>query len=296
MTEKFYRDIAALREPSLALAEPKEADFALAEPKTSGLVLTEPKEASLSLAEPKTSSLALAEPSATDIISWITDQLKPCRGDAILEIGCGYGKRTLPLARIVGETGYILAIDRSYEALNTLSQYSLEKGLETRIRFLQISPDHFGGHVRADYFDRALGSHSLSHIKHPRMVFSIIQQALKPSGIFFFYGPTHADHAEFRHFHADLCGELSASESLEPTFMEEVGMQYAHDFFSDIETVKFEQPLRFDSPEALHACWSVSKLYNEDLEQAFLQAAEDHFASHRVFETIHRVIGIKAVK
>jgi SAM-dependent methyltransferase len=256
MTEKFYRDIAALKE----------------------------------------SSLALAESNAADLTSWIIDQLRPRRGDAILEIGCSNGKRTLPLARIVGETGYVLAIDRSYEALSTLSLQSLEESLETQIRFLQINLDSFGGHVRANAFDRVLGSHSLSRIKHPRTAFNTIQRALKPDGTFFFYGPTRKDHAELRDFHADLCGERSAYETLEPTFMEGVGMQYVRDFFSDLEIVKFEQPLRLTSTEALHACWSVSKLYNEQLEQRFIQAAKHHFASQQVFETIHRVMGIKVVK
>jgi SAM-dependent methyltransferase len=256
MTEQFYRDIAALKE----------------------------------------SSLASAEIGTTDLNSWIIEHLRPCRGHTILEIGCGSGKRTLPLAKIVGDTGYILAIDRSYEALSTLSQHSLERGIESRIRFLQISLDSFAGHVRANDFDRVLGSHSLSQIKHPRAVFCAIQRTLKPGGVFFFYGPTRKDHAELRSFHADLCGETSLCDNPEPAFIEGVGLPCARDLFPNTEIVKFERPLRFDSPQALHACWSVSKLYNEGLERLFLRAATQHFTSHRVFETIHRVIGVKAIK
>lgn len=257
MTENFYRDLAALREPGIALAEA----------------------------------------GATNLNSWIIEQLRPCPGESILEIGSGNGKRTLPLARIVGERGYVLAVDRSFDALSAISQRSLELGLETSIRFLQINLDEFEGHVRKDDFDRALGSRSLYQLKQPRVVIHAIHRAIKPGGAFFFYGPTRKDHAELRRFHADLRGEsISSFEGREPTFIEDIGLQSAHDLFAELEIVKFEHPLRFTSPEALHACWNVSKLYDETLEGQFQYAAARYFASHMVFETFQRVVGIRCIK
>lgn len=263
MTDNFYRDIAALRD----------------------------------VPAPRESRNAQAESGATSLNSWIIEQLGPCSGDSVLEVGCGNGRRTLHLARLVGERGYVLAVDRSFDALNTISHHSLEMGLETRIRFLQVSLDEFQGHVRKDDFDRALGSRSLYQLKQPRVVIHAIYRALKPGGVFFCHGPTRRDHAELRRFHAELCGEgASAYESREPTFIEDVGLQCVNDFFNEVEIVKFEHPLCFDSPEALHACWSVSKLYDEELEKQFQQAARRYFAAYGSFETFQRVVGIRAIK
>lgn len=258
MTDPFYRDIAALKEPS---------------------------------------SPAQSVSSSTNLNSWILEQLGARSGDFVLEMGSSNGKRTLPLARMVGEEGYVLAVERSFEALSAISRNSVELGLETRIRFLQISLDEFGGRVRNEDFDRALGSRSLYHLRQPRSVFHAIQRALKPGGIFFFDGPTRKDHAELRRFHADLRGDLaSAHENRTPTFIEDVGLQCARDFFEKVEVVRYEHPLRFDSPDALHTCWSISKLYDEALEDAFQKAADRYFQTHTIFETFQRVAGIRAIK
>jgi SAM-dependent methyltransferase len=255
MIDNFYRDIAALREP--------------------GPLQT--------------------ETGASHLTGWIMDQMGVHFGHAVMDLGCGNGKRTLPLAQVVGERGYVLAVDRSFESLSMLSQQSQDMRLETRIRFLQISLDDFEGHVRNEEFDRALASRTLHFVRQPRAIFYAIQLALKPGGIFFFYGPTRQDHRELRQFHAGLSGE-SFIENREPSFVEGIGLQCTRDFFSQVELVRFEQPLRFETPEALYGCWSVSKLYDETLEQAFQLTVKRYFASHRFFETVQRIVGIRAVK
>jgi SAM-dependent methyltransferase len=256
MIENFYRDIAALREP---VPPPVE------------------------------------ETGVSDLTSWVITQMDVRSGDSVLDMGSGNGKRTLPLAQLVGERGYVLAVDRSFEALSALSQQSLDARLETRIRFLQVNLDDFAGHVRKDDFDRALGSRTLHTVKHPQTVFHAIQQALKPGGIFFLYGPTRKDHAELRRFHSEACGEMFY-ENQEPGFVESTGLQCIQENFSDREIVFFEQILHFDSPEAIYACWSMSRLYDKALENAFQQTATRYFATHAFFETVQRIIGIRAIK
>lgn len=248
------------------------------------------------LAALKDTGVALAESGAADLNSWIARQLGPRSGESILDIGSGNGKRTLSLARFVGETGYVLAIDRSFENLSTLSQRSLEAGLERRIRLLQINLDEFEGYLREEDFDRALASRALYHLKRPQAAFNAIQLALKSGGVFLLYGPGRQDHAELKRFHAQICGGNLPAEPREPTFIEGMGLQYARDFFSHVEVVRFEQPLCFETPDALHACWRISRLYDEELEPRFQQAALRHFATRPAFETIQRVVGVRAIK
>jgi SAM-dependent methyltransferase len=239
---------------------------------------------------------AYAEYDPTDRTTWMMRQLEPRVGECILNLGCGSGKNAVVLAEAVGTPGYVLTVDRSYETLSALSQYSVDRGLENRIRFLHMHLDDLHGHLREEEFDRALGARELFSIRQPATVFQAIRQALKTGGIFFFYGPSRKDHAEFRLFYAALRGDALPQESKELGFMEKIGLPYARDVFAQVEVSTFENPLCFASPEALYAYWSESSLYNEALDSDFRQAALRHFQSHETFETAQRLIGIKATK
>src|SRR5581483_6825863 len=84
------------------------------------------------------STVACTEPRISDLSSWVMAQLQPRAGESILNIGSRNGRLALALARIIGDEGYVLAVDRSYRVLNALSQQSQQQGLERRIRFLYL--------------------------------------------------------------------------------------------------------------------------------------------------------------
>lgn len=233
---------------------------------------------------------------ATDLSTWVIDHLDIQAGSSVLDTGGSNGPQAIPLARLVGYNGYVLSIDRSYETLHALAQRSQELGLETRIRLLQIHLDDLEGYVREHDFDRALASRALTRLKQPRAVVHAIHRALKPGGLFFFYGPSRSNNLEIKRFHASLRGEVFPMEGHELTFLEEVGLPLAREYFAEVELVKFDQPLLFDSPEALYTCWSSSKLYTEELDVACRRAVLRHFEEHPVFETVKRVVGIKATR
>jgi|SRR5579875_154295 SAM-dependent methyltransferase len=256
MTESFYRNIAALQQGSTACAEHERVDFN----------------------------------------TWVINQLEVRQGDSVLNVGCGTVFQTLTLAQAVGYEGHVLAIDRSYTVLQALSQTSQKNGLEQRIRFLYLHLDDLGGHLRREDFDRALGTRALYHVRQPQEVFRAVHQALKPGGIFFFYGPSRKDLAELRLFQAALHDEASPQENRALLFIERIGLPCARDVFPQVEVIPFENPLRFDSAADFYACWRESRLYDETLEQEFQQAAVSHFQSHPVFETSQRLIGVRAIK
>lgn len=233
---------------------------------------------------------------ATDLSTWVIDHLDIHPGYNVIDTGGSNGPQALPLAQLVGCNGHVLSIDRSFEVLHTLAQRSQELELETRIRLLQINLDDLEGYLREDDFERALASRALYRIKQPLSVFKALHRALKPGGTFFFYGPSRNNNLEIKRFHAALRGETISPENKEPTFLEEVGLPLARNCFSKVEIVRFEQPLLFDSPEALYTCWNNSKLYSEELDAPCRRAALHHFESHPVFETVKRVVGIKATK
>lgn len=233
------------------------------------------------------------EEAPRDLDAWVCAQLATSTGENILHIGCDSNEQTLSLARAIGQDGYVLAIDRSYRALNALSQRSHVSGLEQRIRFLYLNLDDLAGHLRPEDFHRAISGRALSHMKQPQAVFQALRQALKPGGIFFFYGLARKDLLELRLFHAALRNETR--ESRELLFIEHVGVPCARNVFSRVECIQFECPLRFTSPDALYAYWRESDLYEETLDKDFRRAAVQHFQSYTAFETAQRLVGVRAI-
>jgi SAM-dependent methyltransferase len=247
----------------------------------------------LDIAALKQAETACLEHELHDLDAWVLTQLAPRSGENILNIGCDSNEQTLSLAKVIGQNGYVLSIDRSYRALNALSQRSQESGLENNVRFLYLNLDDLRGHLRPEDFDRAISGHALYHVKQPQALFLAIRQALKPGGIFFFYGPARKDLAELRLFHATLRNETR--ESRELLFIEHVGAPCARDVFPQVEFMRFESPLRFTSPDALYAYWRESDLYEETLDKDFRRAAVQHFQAYAAFETAQRLIGVRAI-
>jgi ubiquinone/menaquinone biosynthesis C-methylase UbiE len=57
------------------------------------------------------------------------------RGDTVLDLGCGPGFFTIPMARMVGETGRVIAVDVQEEMLLLVREAAEREGLAPRIRF-----------------------------------------------------------------------------------------------------------------------------------------------------------------
>lgn len=229
-----------------------------------------------------------------DLNQWIFDHMELAEGLSILELGCGIGKQTLPIAHVVGKAGIVLAIDSSHEALLALAESAKQLGLDDRISLLCCGLDDLDMHLHGHAFDRVLSSYSLYYAQYPSRVLKVVHQVLKPGGIFFFCGPAKDNNVELKQFHYALQGEQVAPEKGAGIFMEESGQQLAREFFEKVEVLAFQNPLRFDSAQALYDYWSSYNLYDVKLDAAFRSAAAKHFHAYSVFETVKRVVGAKA--
>lgn len=233
---------------------------------------------------------------SSDLNQWVFDHLELAGGLSILDLGCGTGKQTLPLAQIIGDTGRILAVDISQEALDALSHGSKELGLESRISLLCVGLDDLDRHLHKQRFDRVLSCYSLYYAQYPQAVIEIVHRSLKPAGILFFCGPAKDNNSELKRFHYALRGERPPAETGGSLFMEETGQQLTRELFASVKVFTFQNRLRFDSSDALYGYWSSYNLYDEKLDADFKTAAAKYFQTHSIFETIKRVVGVKATK
>jgi ubiquinone/menaquinone biosynthesis C-methylase UbiE len=101
-------------------------------------------------------------------------------GMVVLDFGCGPGRVTLPVARLVGDTGKVVAIDIQEGMLARAQQKALGFGL-SNIEFIQSAAGE--GKLDHDRFDRALLVSVLGEIPDRKAALAEIFDALKPSGI-----------------------------------------------------------------------------------------------------------------
>jgi SAM-dependent methyltransferase len=116
-------------------------------------------------------------------------------GESVLEIGCGTGALTLPLAEAVGERGRVVAVDISEPMLGAARQKVGERGLRN-VTLLSGDAQVFAFEPAA--FDVATSRMGVMFFADPAAAFGNIRGALKPSGrlVFACWAPL----AENRHW------------------------------------------------------------------------------------------------
>jgi ubiquinone/menaquinone biosynthesis C-methylase UbiE len=101
-------------------------------------------------------------------------------GMTVLEPGCGMGYFTLPLARMVGQKGRIVAVDIQTRMLAALGRRARKAGLSDRIELRHTREDGLGLADLAGTVDFAVALHVVHEVPDPASFFAEIWQALKP--------------------------------------------------------------------------------------------------------------------
>jgi SAM-dependent methyltransferase len=231
-----------------------------------------------------------------DLNEWIFSILRPGEGQTILDLGCGTGKQSIPLAQTVGPNGRIVSIDVSQDAVEAVDRRAAELGVSDRISTICDSLDNLAGRVAGSSFDRIVASYSIYYVDDADRLFGALSEVIAPGGLLFFCGPSSANNKEIIDFHNMVKGSPVGSAGTAQVFMEGEGPRLGRQHFGDVEVHEFENPIRFDGADALCAYWSSYNLYDPAIEAEFRAAAEAHFAGNDTFQTTKRVIGISAGK
>lgn len=101
-------------------------------------------------------------------------------GMTILDIGCGPGRISIPLAKAVGEGGKIISVDIQPEMLNIV-QRKADKDRVSNITFVNHSMGE--GNLENYYADRAVLAAVLGEIPNRTVALEEIYNSLKPGGI-----------------------------------------------------------------------------------------------------------------
>lgn len=121
-------------------------------------------------------------------------------GMNVIDVGCGSGRLTIPIAQWVGPTGSVLGIDIKAQRVQQAEQSGRAMGLKN-VRFERTGAGE--GKLLTDHFDRAVLVTVLGEMSNREAALAEIFQALKPGGILSitegFLDPHHQSQEQIRH-------------------------------------------------------------------------------------------------
>jgi ubiquinone/menaquinone biosynthesis C-methylase UbiE len=126
-------------------------------------------------------------------------------GDTVLDIGCGPGYFTIPMAFLAGPRGLVVAVDIQEEMLERTRRRAVRAGVDDRIRLHQACGTGLALNVRADF---ALVFWMAHEVRNLAPFFRDILGALKPEGVGLLVEPR--GHVMRRRYEEILAAALAA--------------------------------------------------------------------------------------
>ena len=109
------------------------------------------------------------------------------QGWTVLDVGPGKGYFTIPLARLVGNSGKVITADLQKKMLNGIYRRALRTGMQDRITLHQCAPDKVG---ISDSIDFCLAFWMVHEVPDcSRFLGENISSRLKPGGLFLLVEP-----------------------------------------------------------------------------------------------------------
>lgn len=103
------------------------------------------------------------------------------KGNTVLDIGPGIGYFTIPMARMVGAKGRVIAVDIQREMLSAIRKRAKRAGMLSRVSLHLASSDSLGVKAKADFI---LAFWMVHEVPDKKLFFSQVYSLLKKSGSF----------------------------------------------------------------------------------------------------------------
>ena len=100
-------------------------------------------------------------------------------GMTVMDVGCGVGWFSIPMARMVGDHGKVIAVDLQQQMLDMLRRRAEKAGVAARIELHKCEQDRLGIDAEADF---ALAFAMLHEVPDQRRLLGEIHDCLKPGG------------------------------------------------------------------------------------------------------------------
>ena len=118
------------------------------------------------------------------------------QGMTVIDYGCGMGFFTMPLARLVGPTGKVIAVDIQEKMLNRLHVRANKAGLSDRMMILASGNSR---QIKEDSVDFVAALHVIHEIEDQQAFFNDMRRVMKPGAKILMLEPRfHVNEKEFR--------------------------------------------------------------------------------------------------
>jgi len=107
-------------------------------------------------------------------------------GSTVIDVGAGMGYFSIPLARLVGPTGHVTAIDLQAKMLEALASRARRSGVLERIKTHIADTDSLGNHSKVDFVNAFWMVHE---VPNQRAFLTEILNFLKPEALFLIAEP-----------------------------------------------------------------------------------------------------------
>jgi ubiquinone/menaquinone biosynthesis C-methylase UbiE len=101
-------------------------------------------------------------------------------GDKVLDVGCGSGIDTIPLAQIVGSTGEVYGVDFDGTMVAEAEQRAEQAGLKAWVKHKQADATSLP--FESDYFDSSRSERLFQHLHDPSLALNEMKRVTKPGG------------------------------------------------------------------------------------------------------------------
>lgn len=130
------------------------------------------------------------------------------KGDTVIDIGPGMGYFSIPLAKLVGPTGQVIAVDIQQRMLSALAVRAQKHGVSATIKTHLATPASLGIHDKADF---VLAFWMVHEVPDQKKFLSEIRDLIKPDGLFLLVEPAiHVSKSNFS-ISRDMAGDAGFS-------------------------------------------------------------------------------------
>jgi len=117
-------------------------------------------------------------------------------GQTAIDIGCGMGYFSVPLARLVGQDGTVICVDMQAQMLEAARRKAEKAGLDSRMRFQRCTENSLGLTTAADF---ALAFWMVHEVSHQEKFLREIKESLNPAGTLLIAEPKlHVTRVDFK--------------------------------------------------------------------------------------------------
>lgn len=219
---------------------------------------------------------------------WIMNITKPKNDELILDMGCGPGKQILkikescPTARIIG-------LDKTVSSLKIIENFCIEKSI-SNVSVINGDLDDLNELLKNfNDFSLIFSSFALYYSKNIEKLISDIKNKLKSNGRFFCCGPIKGNNEELITFQQSITN--SNLEDVKYKMKDEI-LPSIEQTFKSTTTEYLENPISFPDVQSVMNYWKSSWLYEEKIENQFLEKLKLFFQNNDNFITTKKIIGI----